>query len=77
MHTKYNINVLILFGFLTTINIYAQLNSFNDIRENFLNENPQSGNLEIRNDCGGSIDDLIFGTYPVPIQLLIRLKNIF
>ena len=44
--------------------IIPQYNTFFDIRENLLNENPQSGYLPIRYACFGSIDDLILGTYP-------------
>ena len=64
MKTKNIVFSSILICIFNTANIYSQLNSFYDIRENLLNENPQSGNLEIRYDCFGAIDDLIFGTYP-------------
>ncbi len=42
----------------------AQIYSFSEIKEIFLQERPQTGKLTIREDCFGSIDDLIIGTYP-------------
>jgi L-ascorbate metabolism protein UlaG (beta-lactamase superfamily) len=41
-----------------------QIYSFSEIRENFLRERPQTGELSLREDLFGSLDDLIMGTYP-------------
>ena len=43
---------------------FGQIYSFPEIKAIFLRERPQTGDLDIRKDCFGSIDDLILGTYP-------------
>jgi len=59
-----NIYILIFLICLSVNKLFPQIYSFPEIRENFLRERPQGGDLTIRNDCFGSMDDLILGTYP-------------
>ncbi len=57
--------ILILVIIFLSFNIsFAQMYSFSGIKENFFQERPQTGNLIIRENSFGSIDDLILGTFP-------------
>jgi hypothetical protein len=42
----------------------AQMYSFPEIKENLFTDRPQSGDMDLRENLFGSIDDLILGTYP-------------
>ncbi len=60
---------LLVFLFLMTSpfifnEFYAQDYSFSEIKELFLRERPQTGDISVREECFGSIDDIIVGTYP-------------
>ena len=56
--------MILLISLVIINNSFAQIYSFAEIKEIFFRERPQTGNLTIREDCFGSIDDLILGTYP-------------
>ncbi len=62
LNIKYFIKLILVF--ICSGNLYAQVYSFGEIKENFFGERPRNGNIQIRENSFGSIDDLIFGVYP-------------
>ncbi|MBN1694843.1 hypothetical protein JW879_05535 [candidate division WOR-3 bacterium] len=60
---KYRLLFMVVFLFISS-ELYGQEYSFPEIKEIFLKERPQTGDLAIREKCFGSIDDLIMGTFP-------------
>jgi L-ascorbate metabolism protein UlaG (beta-lactamase superfamily) len=60
---KYRLLFMVIFLFILS-GLYGQEYSFSEIKEIFLKERPQTGDLAVREDCFGSIDDLILGTFP-------------
>jgi L-ascorbate metabolism protein UlaG (beta-lactamase superfamily) len=68
-NSKFNKKVRLVFFILIIAfpihhNIYAQMYSFPEIRENLFRERAQTGDYLVRKNSIISIDDLILGTYP-------------
>ncbi len=60
---KYRLLLMVVSLFISS-ELYGQEYQFSEIKEIFLKERSQTGDLALREDCFGSIDDLIIGTYP-------------
>jgi L-ascorbate metabolism protein UlaG (beta-lactamase superfamily) len=60
---KYQLLFMVISLFISS-ELYGQEYSFSEIKEIFLKERPQTGDLTVREKCFGSIDDLIMGTFP-------------
>jgi L-ascorbate metabolism protein UlaG (beta-lactamase superfamily) len=60
---KYRLLFIVVSIFISS-ELFAQEYQFSEIKEIFLKERPQTGDLAVREDCFGSIDDLIMGSYP-------------
>lgn len=61
--TKCQLSFMVVSLFISS-ELFGQEYQFSEIKEIFLKERPQTGDLAVREDCFGSIDDLIMGTYP-------------
>ena len=60
----FSILIFYLFSLAFVNKLAAQEYTFPAIKEIFLRERAQTGDLDLREACFGSIDDLIIGTYP-------------
>jgi len=63
-HIIFTIFLVVTIFYFLNFEASAQTYTFPEIKEHFLRERAQTGNITIRNECFGSIDDLILGTYP-------------
>ena len=53
-----------IFSLTFVIDLFPQKYSFPEIKEIFLTERAQTGDITLREECFASIDDLIFLTFP-------------
>ena len=56
--------LIIIISLVATYQAIAQTYSFSEVKEIFLRERPQTGDLSLRDECFYSIDNLILATYP-------------